>query len=100
LKLWSIDKLLRKNTYLSVAFRRTVAILKEKPEAGQLIRQQQWPRKLKREYNLKNLYRYDIIRKHPGWKLLYTITPDGKIKILVVVLKVLGHHKYDRLFKY
>lgn len=95
-----IDKLLKKNTHLSKAFKKAIIKLKNKPDTGQYVPSNQWPKKLKQEYHLKNLYRYDLIRSHPGWRLLYTITPEGKVKILVVVLKVLDHHKYDILFGY
>jgi len=95
-----IDKLVKKNNRLSKAYDKSIEVLRKNPEAGQPVTKDQWPKKLKREYSLTNLYRYDIIRSHPGWRLIYTITPEGKVKILVVVLKVLDHHKYGRLFGY
>jgi len=95
-----IDKLLKKSNRLSEAYDKAIDVLRKNPEAGQQVVKGQWPKKLKQEYSLTNLYRYDIIRSHPGWRLIYTITPDGKVKILVVVLKVLDHHSYDRLFRY
>lgn len=95
-----VDKLLKKNNRLSVAFKKTKERLKVNPELGEYISRNRWPKKIVKEYHPTNLYRYDLIRKHPGWRLIYTITPEGKVKILIVVLKILDHHRYDRLFGY
>lgn len=95
-----VNKLLRKNNRLSVAFEKAKERLRGDPGIGDSIPRGQWPKKIVKEYHPTNLYRYDIIRKHPGWRMVYTITHEGKVKILVVVLRVFDHHKYDRLFKY
>ena len=96
----TIKKLLRKNNRVNTAFEKAKIILRNNSEAGQYVPRDQWPKKLKQEYHLKNLYRYDLIRSRPGWRLLYTITPEGKVKILVVVLRIFDHKSYNRLFGY
>lgn len=95
-----IFKLLSKETKLKIAFDESIEVLKTNPYAGKKVKQKLWPKKLVKEYHIDNLYKYDMIRKHPGWRLLYTLQGESKIKILVVVLDVLDHKKYDRLFKY
>jgi len=95
-----IYKLLDKEIKLKLAFDKSVDILKRNPYSGKKVKRSLWPKKLIKEYQIDNLYRYDMIRKHPGWRLLYTLQGDSKVKILVVVLDVLEHKKYDRLFKY
>jgi len=95
-----IYKLLDKEIKLKLAFDESIVNLKKNPYAGKKVKKNLWPKKLIKEYHIDNLYRYDMIRKHPGWRLLYTLQGDSKIKILVVVLDVLEHKKYDRLFKY
>ena len=89
---------MNKNPSVKIAFERAVSKLKRNYLIGQSIPKDRIPKEIKQEFNPTNLYRYDLIRKHPGWRMLYTLTGDGKIKILVVVLQVLNHHKYDRMF--
>ena len=96
----SINKILKKNHDVSIAFDRAVEKLRNNPSAGQQIRKEQIPKKIISEFRLVNLYKYDLIRKHPGWRMLYTITKEGDVKILVLILRILDHHQYDRLFHY
>lgn len=95
-----IDKTLRKNSSVNIAFKKAVIRLENNYRLGQQIPRERFPKEIVKEFHPTNLYVYDLIKSHPGWRLLYTLTPDGKVKILVVVLKLLNHHRYDRMFNY
>jgi len=92
-------KILKKNN-LTFVFNKAITVLKTDPQAGKRVNKDRIPKELIKKYHINNLFIYDLVRKHPGWRLLYTIKPNGKVKILVVVLEVLKHKKYDRLFRY
>ena len=81
-------------------FNTAVSRLKNNAECGNKIRKDLWPKKYKRKQDINNLWKYDLIRSHPGWRIIYTILPKGKIKILSAILEVLDHAGYNRLFKY
>jgi hypothetical protein len=80
-------------------FEFAVKNLKINPYIGDKISEEHWPVKY-RNLGIKNLHRYVLSNKHPGWRLIYTITADGNIKILIALVDVLNHHRYDRLFGY
>jgi len=95
-----IDKTLRKNSSVNIAFKKAVRRLENNYRIGQQIPRERFPKEIVKEFHPINLYVYDLIKSHPGWRMLYTLTPEGKVKILVVVLKLLNHHRYDRMFHY
>ena len=95
----AIDKTVKKYG-LEIPFDRAVDALKSNSKSGDKIKKEQWPKKYKKNKRITNLWRYDLIRKHPGWRLIYTILPEGKVRLLSALLEVLDHHKYDRLFGY
>jgi len=73
--------------------------LKKNPYVGDKIDKSLWPKKC-RQLGIENLYRYLLSNRSPGWRLLYTVTKKGDIKILIAVVDVLNHHRYDRMFGY
>jgi hypothetical protein len=95
-----IDRVLRTHKEVSAAFDRAVGRLKYNCFAGNNIRKERFPPKIVKEFHPTNLYVYDLIRSNPGWRMIYTITNDNKVKILVVVLSVLDHTEYERMFGY
>jgi len=94
-----VYKILKKNN-LEHHFDKAVNVLKNDKEAGKPVPKNRIPKQLIKTFNINNLFIYDLVRKHPGWRLLYTIKPDGSISIVVVILQVLNHHRYDRMFNY
>ena len=94
-----ITKIIKKYG-LEDAFDRSTKSLESSVKKGDKIPRPQWPKKYKKMKRINNLWRYDLVRKHPGWRLIYTVLPDGKIRILAALLEVLDHHEYDRLFRY
>ena len=49
-----------------------------------------------REYNVENLWKYDLPR---GWRLIYTVSNEGVV-VLSVILEWMDHKEYDRRFNY
>ena len=95
-----IDKILRKNSDVRIAFNKAVERLRADYLLGKAVSKERFPSEIVKEFHPTNLFVYDLIRSHPGWRMLYTITSEGKVKILVVILAVLDHHDYDRWFGY
>ena len=97
-----VKKVIEKNK-LQKEFDVAVNNLKLNPEYGNKIQKSLWPEKYKKIKNIDNLWRYEISRRNPGWRMIYTIVKEGskdKVKILSVILEVLNHHRYDRMFGY
>jgi len=97
-----VKKIIKKNN-LQREFDIATNNLKRNPEYGNKIQKRLWPEKYKKNKSIDNLWRYELSRKSPGWRMIYTIVRKGtkkEIKILSVLLDVLNHHKYDRLFHY
>ena len=69
--------------------------LKENPQLGNPIPRRLFPEEFVKD-GVQNLYRVQL----PGyWRLIYTIN-GNKIEILVFVLFIGNHKKYDSLFGY
>ena len=64
---------------------------------GDPIRKSLIPAALRRKYKVNNLWRLEL---PDGWRALYTIAsrPAGQPEIMV--LRILSHKDYDRLFGY
>jgi hypothetical protein len=64
---------------------------------GDPIRKSLIPAVLKRKYEIDNLWRLEL---PDGWRVLYTIAsrPAGQPEIMI--LRILSHKDYDRLFGY
>lgn len=64
---------------------------------GDPIRKSLIPVVLKRSYEIHNLWRFEL---PGGWRVLYTVAsrPAGRPEVLV--LRILSHKDYDRLFGY
>ena len=95
-----ITKIIKKHK-LEKYFDISVKNLKKNPECGNKIQKNLWPKKYKKDKNINNLWRYELSRRKPCWRLLYTIMPtSNKIIFLSTIIDVLDHHQYDRLFRY
>lgn len=71
-------------------------VLKENAFAGDKIQKERIPPAYVKKYGLHNLYRYE----HPeGHRSCYTLLNDGS-GLVVVVLDLLTHKEYERLFGY
>jgi len=48
-------------------------------------------------YDVKNLWKYDL---PDGWRLVYSIMPQGKVEIVSVILEWFDHKNYEKRFNY
>ena len=71
-------------------------LLKENPNAGNMIRTQLWPAKYIKKYKVNNLYRIALGSK---WRAIYTIVGIDNTTNCVI-LDVLEHKDYDNVFGY
>lgn len=70
--------------------------LKQNPTCGIKIPKKLWPRKYVKEYNVTNLWKYDL---PDAWRLIYTIESD-ELKIVNIILEWFDHKEYEQKFHY
>lgn len=70
--------------------------LKSNPTLGDKIEKKLWPKKYVRGYGINNLFRY---RLGSNLRMIYTILSEDD-QIVCVILEVLVHKEYDKLFGY
>ncbi len=75
---------------------RTMNLLASNPQFGNPIPKKQFPKQLVERNNINNLYRVELSK---FWRLLYTIKND-EIYIYLIVLKIIDHKEYNKLFEY
>ena len=72
-------------------------VLKEDMEAGEPIRKKQIPRHYTDKYGVNNLHRY----AHPeAYRSCYTLVKFEGVGVCPVILDLLSHSEYDRIFGY
>lgn len=92
-----IEKFVSQN-HLKKAFDEVTDELKRNPTNGQQV-----PRnkgiKFYKSFEIDNLWRIDIIRSHPGFRLWYTIVTKEnaiEIRIMSVLLNMESHKDYEK----
>jgi hypothetical protein len=70
--------------------------LKEDPVIGNKIEKRLWPKKYIKKHGINNLFRYPL---GINYRMIYTILSDSS-QINCVILEVLDHKGYDKLFGY
>jgi len=78
------------------SIKQKIELLKENPHYGELIRKEAIPEKYIKEYDTNILFK---IRLPNFWRMIYTITKDGNIEIIIFILDIVDHKKYNKLFK-
>lgn len=80
------------------SFLQKVELLKENIHYGQPIAKKLIPAEYKTKYEVTNLFRVEL----PNfWGMLYTLTAGSSgIEIIVLVLDIIDHKKYDKKFGY
>jgi len=80
------------------AFLQKVELIKENVHYGQPIAKKLIPVEYKIKYGITNLFRVEL----PNfWRMLYTLTAGSSgIEIIVLVLDIINHKKYDKKFGY
>ena len=81
------------NHQLLTKIDRTIEILKSDPDYGVSIAKDIIPKELIKEYNINNLRKVNLSNY---WR---TINTDS-VEIVSIVLKVMDHKKYNKLFGY
>lgn len=80
------------------AFLQKVELLKENIHYGQPIAKKLIPAEYKTKYGITNLFRVELPY---FWRMLYTLTAGSSgIEIIVLVLDIIDHKKYDKKFGY
>jgi hypothetical protein len=80
------------------AFLQKIELIKKTPHYGQAIAKNLIPIEYKRDYDLKNLFRVELPY---FWRMLYTLMPNNAgVEIVIVVLDIVDHKQYDKLFGY
>lgn len=75
---------------------RAIDDMKQNPTCGVKIPKNFWPKKYVQEYDITNLWKYDLPN---AWRLIYTIETD-EVKILNIILEWFDHKEYERRFNY
>lgn len=80
------------------SFRKKIEHLKNNPHYGSPIAKKLIPKEYRIKYNITNLFRLEL----PNfWRMLYTMTNNGgKIEIVIFMLDIVNHKKYNRIFGY
>jgi len=84
------------NQRLLKSINRALDLIKQNPEAGIQIRKRLIPRKYIKEFEINNLWKFNLVNY---WRMLYTLKTD-KIEIISFVLEIIDHKKYSKLFGY
>lgn len=71
-----------------------IAILEERPTAGEAIPRDRWP---KRYRDFPSLFRYRLSRTH---RIIYSIIKPGAEPICVLIIEAMDHVQYSRIFGY
>lgn len=71
--------------------------LKENVFAGEAIPKRLIPRELRERCGITNLYRY---RLPEGYRALYTLIYIEGVGVCPIILELLSHREYERLFRY
>lgn len=74
---------------------RVKEILRNNPQHGDPIKKELIPKDLK-QLGIRNLYREELSNY---WRMLYTLE-GTEAEILVIVLKIIDHKEYNKLFGY
>jgi len=76
--------------------KRAISDLKENPACGAKIQKDRWPKRYIQDYQITNLWKYDLPN---SWRRIYTLDTD-EVKILAFVLEWFDHKSYEKRFGY
>jgi len=76
---------------------RAIKDINENCHCGRNVRKKLIPKRLIDKYKINNLWIYNL---PSAWRLLYSLTNSGEIKLVAVVLDWMNHKDYERLFKF
>ncbi len=67
------------------------------PMVGESIRKRLIPERIRRTYRIDNLWRLELPQ---AWRVIYTVASRPGQRPEVLILRILSHKEYDRLFGY
>ena len=83
--------------FLKKSLIRAINDLKQNAFSGIQIPKRLIPKKYKKNYNLSNMWNYDLPR---GWRLLYTVTAENEVELISAILDWFDHKNYEKIMKY
>ena len=70
--------------------------IKQNCYVGRNVKKKLIPKKLIDKYQINNLWIYNL---PSAWRLLYSLTTSGEIRLIAVLLNWMSHKDYERLFR-
>jgi hypothetical protein len=87
---------LKEDSYLLKIVDSGLDVLKGNMFAGERVERRKFPRSYVQKYGVNNLYKYNLDSRI---RLIYTLIADES-GVVVVVLEILDHKKYEERFGY
>ena len=75
---------------------RALELLRNNPFIGIQIPKKLIPKKYMQKFDVTNLWKFNLSNY---WRMIYTVTSEG-IKIIVLILDIMDHKTYNKLFGY
>lgn len=90
---YSLDK----KDFVRKSIEKAIYKLKNNSTCGIHVSKKLIPKEYIKEYKINNLWKLNMSK---GWRLLYTIAPDGEVEIISAILDWLKHKDYEKKMKY
>ncbi len=88
---------LDKNDELKKYILRAIEDIKHNAFCGIQIPKRLIPKEYIQNYEIENLWKYNLPN---GWRLIYSITTQDKVKIISIILEWFNHKDYEKRFRY
>lgn len=88
---------LPENDIIKKSISRAILDLKQNAFCATPVPKKLIPKEYIEKYGIKNLWKYDLPN---GWRLLYTINVENKVKLISAILEWFDHKDYERRFNY
>ena len=92
----SLNELEKNDHELAKFINQALDNIEENAFCGIQIPKKLIPKKYLSNYNIKNLWKYDLPK---GWRLMYSIESE-EIVVVALILEWSDHKEYERRFKY
>jgi mRNA-degrading endonuclease RelE of RelBE toxin-antitoxin system len=95
LKLKKSSHKVDKSIYESI--KEKLKLIKNNPKLGKPIKKKLIPKKYINKYGISILFK---LRLSNYWRMLYTINNNNEIEIIVFIIDLLDHKKYNKKFSF
>jgi len=82
---------------LKKSLTKAIQNLKEDAFAGRRVKKKLIPKEIVKKYGISNLWIYNLPN---AWRMLYSLTESGEIKIIAAILDWMDHKEYEKLFRF